>query len=313
MLFMATRATHWLLDSPQTGLYIETSVRSRALPSPVFAAPAAARLMTPTSAICIIVPCYNAAATLARALESCRLQPEVAQIIVVDDGSTDTSADLALQYARTDSRIALLRMPCNGGAAQARNWGALHASHDLLAFLDADDEYQPGALAAANTFLAQNPHQVSVRLDVEYVGFPAEITSHPDFAHHAQTLSNTVPSGLVVRRAVYGALGGFPMDEAFRRIGGEDGAFSWALRELFGNPRLADAKRVRMHYHPGIHAERYFRIAFGWLTPDPADVDDAFRFSRQFLDRAIAGVIQLQGAQITADARDQTAGGTAAA
>ena len=268
--------------------------------------------MTSAHPISVVIPCYNGASTLARALESCRLQPEPAQIIVVDDASTDSSADLVLRYARADSRVALLRMPCNGGAAQARNWGALHASHDLLAFLDADDEYLPGALAAASAFLAQNPKQVSVRLDVEYVGFPCEITGHQDFAQHAATLSNTVPSSLIVRRAAFAALGGFPMDDAFRRIGGEDGAFSWALREIFGNPRLADAKRVRMHYHPGIHAERYFRIAFGWLTPDPVDVADAFRFSRQFLDSARAGIVQLHGAQMTAETGAHAAGGAAA-
>lgn len=265
--------------------------------------------MTPDSGICIVIPCYNGAATLARALQSCSGQPEAAQIIVVDDASTDPSAELVLRYARSDPRVQLLRMPENGGAARARNWGALHASHDLLAFLDADDEYLPGALAAAHAFLAHHPAQVSVRLDVDYAGFPAEICAHADFAQHAATLSNTVPSSLVVRRAAFAALGGFPMDQAFRRLGGEDGAFSWALRELFGNPRLHDARRVRMHYHTGIHAERYFRIAFGWLTPDPADVADAFCVSQRFLDRARAGIGQIRRAcveaQTAAHGRDE--------
>lgn len=254
--------------------------------------------MTPIS---IIVPCYNGAATLARALQSCLIQPEAAQIIVVDDGSTDVSADLVAYCGSLDPRVGLLRMPYNGGAARARNWGAMHASHELLAFLDADDEYLPGALAAASTFLTQNPNEVSVRLDVEYTDFPADITGHSDFDKHAATLSNTVPSSLIIRRAVYAALGGFPMDDAFRRIGGEDGAFSWALREIFGNRRLDDAKRVRMHYHSGIHAERYFRIALGMRKPDPADLVDAFHFSRQYLEVARAGIAQLRMASVVAD------------
>jgi hypothetical protein len=174
----------------------------------------------------------------------------------------------------------------------------MHASHDLIAFLDADDEYLPGALAAAGAFLAHNPKEVSVRLDVEYTDFPRELTAHPDFAAHAATLSNTVPSSLIIHRAVYLALGGFPMDDAFRRIGGEDGAFSWALRDIFGNQRLDDVKRVRMHYHAGIHAERYFRIALGLQVPDPTDTADAFRFSRQFLDTARAGIAQLRTANL---------------
>jgi glycosyltransferase involved in cell wall biosynthesis len=251
--------------------------------------------MTPIS---ILIPCYNGAATLARALQSCVIQPEAAQIVVIDDGSTDASADIVAHYGRRDPRVGLLRMPYNGGAARARNWGALHASQDLLAFLDADDEYLPGALAAASAYLAQNPTEVSVRLDVEYTDFPAELTVHPDFATHAATLSNTVPSSLIIRRSVYAALGGFPMDDAFRRLGGEDGAFSWALREIFGNRRLDDVKRVRMHYHTGIHAERYFRVALGLQVPSPADVADAFRFSRQFLDTARAHVRQLRAASV---------------
>ncbi|NKJ45401.1 glycosyl transferase family A [Burkholderia sp. SG-MS1] len=251
--------------------------------------------MTPVS---ILIPCYNGAATLARALQSCLIQPEAAQIVVVDDGSTDASAEIVAHYGRLDPRVGLLRMPYNGGAARARNWGALHASHDLLAFLDADDEYLPGALRAASAFLMQNPTEVSVRLDVEYTDFPVELTAHPDFAVHAQTLSNTVPSSLIIRRAVYAALGGFPMDDAFRRLGGEDGALSWALREIFGNPRLDDVKRVRMHYHPGIHAERYFRVALGLQVPAAADIADAFRFSRQFLDTARAGVGRLRAARV---------------
>jgi len=255
--------------------------------------------MTPIS---IIIPCYNGAATLARALQSCLIQPEAAQIIVVDDGSTDASAELVAYCGTLDERVGLLRMPVNGGAARARNWGAMHASHGLLAFLDADDEYLPGALAAASTFLAQNPREVSVRLDVDYTDFPADIIGHADFGKHAATLSNTVPSSLIICRAVYAALGGFPMDEAFRRIGGEDGAFSWALREIFGNRRLDDVKRVRMHYHSGIHAERYFRIALGMRKPDPVDLDDAFRFSRQFLETARAGIEQLRTASVAAEA-----------
>jgi hypothetical protein len=59
------------------------------------------------------------------------------------------------------------------------------------------------------------------------------------------------------------------MDDRFRQHGGEDGALSLALTNTFGNPCLDDKKRVRMHYHEGIHAERYFRARMG--MPVPAD------------------------------------------
>lgn len=251
--------------------------------------------------ISVIIPCYNAGATLARTLDSCVAQPEAAQIVVVDDGSQDASAAIVAQYARQHPRIELLRMPHNGGAARARNWGAMHAHHALLAFIDADDEYLPGALAGAAAFMAERAHQPSIRLDVEFHGFPADITRHPQFGIHAAVLSNTVPSSLVIRRSVYAALGGFPFDDVFRRHGGEDGALSLALLNLFGNPRLDDRKRVRMHYHPNIHAERYFRIAMGMLAASDEAVASTRDASWRFVRHAYAALKELRDAELSPD------------
>jgi glycosyltransferase involved in cell wall biosynthesis len=251
------------------------------------------------SPITVIIPCFNGAATLARALDSCLAQPEATQILVIDDGSTDASASITRVYAMRDARIRLLQTARNGGAARARNWAALHAATPLLAFLDADDEYLPGALAAAHAHLEQHPHEAVIRLDVEYAGFPARLTKHPDFGKFADVLSNTVPSSLVIRRSAYLALGGFPMDEVFRRYGGEDGAFSWTLQQLFAQRRLTDQKRVRMHYHAGIHAERFLDIQLGFAEADPVMTAETVRCSRAFLDAAIANVRQLRALSVT--------------
>lgn len=250
------------------------------------------------SSISVIIPCYNAELTLARTLDSAVAQPEAAQIIVIDDGSRDASADIATQYTQHYPQIELLRMPQNGGAARARNWGAMHARHPLLAFIDADDEYLPGALTAAATFLQAHPGQPSIRLDVDYRGFPAEITRHPAFEKHAAILSNTVPSSLVIRRSIYAAFGGFPLDEVFRRHGGEDGALSLALLNIFGNLRLDDCKRVRMHYHPNIHAERYFRISMGMQDATDELVSSTRDASWRFVRNAYAAINELRNAEL---------------
>jgi glycosyltransferase involved in cell wall biosynthesis len=252
--------------------------------------------------ITVIVPCHNGAATLARALDSCLAQPEATQILVVDDGSTDASASLARIYALRDARVRLLQTGSKGGAARARNWAALHAATPLLAFLDADGEYLPGALAAAHSHLERNPQEALIRLDVEFVGFPSRLTSHPQFDAYAAVLSNTVPSSLVICRGVFLALGGFPADETFRRHGGEDGAFSWALQEIFGQLRLIDAKRVRMHYHAGIHAERFLNIQLGFVEPDRDIQDETVRCSKAFLDEARANLAQLRALDAMAQA-----------
>jgi hypothetical protein len=51
---------------------------------------------------------------------------------------------------------------------------------------------------------------------------------------------------------------------------------------------------MRMHYHPRIHAERYFRICFGMQAPVQADVEESFRLSGQFLEAAKASIAQLR-------------------
>jgi glycosyltransferase involved in cell wall biosynthesis len=244
--------------------------------------------------ITVIVPCYNGAATLLRALESCLAQPEATQILVVDDESTDASASIARVWTLRESRIRLLQTGSKGGAARARNWAVLHATTPLIAFLGATDEYLPGALAAAHSHLEAHPREASIRLDVDFVGFPTRLTSHPDFSQYAAVLSNTVPSSLVIRRNAFLALGGFPADEIFRRLGGEDGAFSWALQEVFGQYRLIDTKRVRMHYHAGIHAERFLNAMLGFEEPDPVARDETMRCSKVFRDSAVANMAQLR-------------------
>lgn len=92
--------------------------------------------MTPRFSV--IIPALNAAATLARAVESVRAQSWPAhEIIVVDDGSTDATAEVALQFGEM---VRLIRQP-NSGVSVARNIGAAAATGDWLAFLDADDWY----------------------------------------------------------------------------------------------------------------------------------------------------------------------------
>lgn len=92
--------------------------------------------MTPRFSV--IIPAFNAAETLARAIESVRTQSwPVHEIIVVDDGSTDATAEIARQFGE---EVRLIQQP-NSGVSVARNSGAAAATSDWLAFLDADDWY----------------------------------------------------------------------------------------------------------------------------------------------------------------------------
>lgn len=98
--------------------------------------------------ISVIVPAHDAQATLARTLDSLRAQNYPAwEAIVVDDGSSDATAQVAGEQAAADARIRLLQQP-QGGASAARNAGLAVATGKWVTFLDADDMLRPGHFAA---------------------------------------------------------------------------------------------------------------------------------------------------------------------
>jgi len=89
--------------------------------------------------VSIIVPIYNAAPTLQRCVDSLRHQSlQSIEIIFINDGSTDGSADLCDELAKQDNRIRVIHKE-NGGVSSARNAGIAYATGEFLGFVDADD------------------------------------------------------------------------------------------------------------------------------------------------------------------------------
>ena len=97
----------------------------------------------------VLIPCWNAASTIERALASVLDQREVPiECVVIDDGSTDGTAEVVQAVADRDPRVVLLRLPSNVGVSNARNRGIEIARGEWLAFHDADDRMFPGGVAA---------------------------------------------------------------------------------------------------------------------------------------------------------------------
>lgn len=95
------------------------------------------------SKVSVVIPTYNRAATLGAAVESALAQTRPpAEVIVVDDGSSDATADVLSAFG---DRIRVLRQE-NRGVAAARNRGAVAAAGDYLLFLDSDDVLAPVAI-----------------------------------------------------------------------------------------------------------------------------------------------------------------------
>jgi glycosyltransferase involved in cell wall biosynthesis len=107
--------------------------------------------------VSVIIPCYNSAATVARALDSALGQTYPAlEVVVVDDASRDRTCEIVRARA-ADERVRLVALPRNGGPAAARNAGVEAARGAYVAFLDSDDEWMPGKIAAQVTALEAEP------------------------------------------------------------------------------------------------------------------------------------------------------------
>lgn len=105
--------------------------------------------------VSVVIPLYNKAAHVARAVASVLAQGvQDFELVVVDDGSTDGGGDIVRRFR--DPRIRLVRQE-NGGVSAARNRGIREARFDLLAFLDADDEWTPFFLETVLDLFSRHP------------------------------------------------------------------------------------------------------------------------------------------------------------
>lgn len=105
----------------------------------------------------VVVPAYNATATLGETLSALSAQTHRDfEIVVIDDGSTDHTVALAEAHARTDPRIRVVRQ-INRGLAGARNSGIAAARGEIIGFCDADDLWRPEKLATHIAHLEANP------------------------------------------------------------------------------------------------------------------------------------------------------------
>jgi glycosyltransferase involved in cell wall biosynthesis len=113
------------------------------------------QMETKSFTVSAVIPAYNAAEYLGRTIDSVLAQSRTAdEIIIVDDGSTDNTADVASAYGE---KVKYIHQE-NAGASAARNTGINAASCEWIAFLDGDDEWYPQKLQVQMELLKRNPH-----------------------------------------------------------------------------------------------------------------------------------------------------------
>jgi glycosyltransferase involved in cell wall biosynthesis len=193
--------------------------------------------------VSVIIPVFNGEAFLAQAVDSARRQTyRPLEIIVVDDGSTDGTAEVAAQLG-PDLRY--VRQP-NGGLSAARNHGLQLARGDLIAMLDVDDLWPEDKLEVqVGRLLAEPRLQVVLGL-VRYVRLPG--ARHPKFPLEDQV--DGVPcdnvGAMLYRREAFEIVG--PFDESLRI--GEDR--DWFLRAVENDLPLVGVNHITLYYR--LHA-----------------------------------------------------------
>jgi len=164
----------------------------------------------------VVIPAYNSDTTIRRALDSVTAQtlpPD--RILVVDDASHDATANVA----QVGAKVEVIRLAKNLGAAGARNEGIRKADTDLIAFLDADDEWLPTKLEKQVKLIVSEPNSTFVSCGSDLISsagrnlgdiYRGQSVTAGDDAWKALLEDNyvTTPSVLVWRRHLE-ELGGF--------------------------------------------------------------------------------------------------------
>jgi glycosyltransferase involved in cell wall biosynthesis len=166
--------------------------------------------------VSIILPTYNRATTLRRALDSVRAQSMTSwELIVADDGSTDQTADVLKDWAHMGTeRVLVLKSARSQGVSRARNRAAQQARGSWLAFLDSDDEWLPDKLRRQVDSRSALVHGEEIWIRD---GRPVPVHSRYRKSggrvfRRCVDLCFISPSATMIRRDLFEALGGFRQD-----------------------------------------------------------------------------------------------------
>jgi len=173
------------------------------------------------TSVSVVIPVFNSGSDAIRAIASVQGQHgvRVHEIIVVDDGSTDDSAQLITSVGAKSGIPVKVHSIQNGGAANARNFGMSQCSGNFLAFLDSDDRWLPEKLDKQMAIFGMRP-EVGMVGCLTNMGAKQYSVVEPgsaatsDISLFAQLFKNHFQtSTVIVRRSVVDQVGGFPLGQ----------------------------------------------------------------------------------------------------
>jgi len=164
--------------------------------------------------VSVVIPVYNREKTMVRAVDSVfeqSIKPE--EIIVVNDGSTDGTADVIKDYG---NKIIGINLPINSGPSAARNEGVRHAKSDWIAFLDSDDCWEKDKLKSQKEFIDRYPFYQIMQSEEVWIRNGKRVNP----CRHHEKKSGWIwepslhrclisPSGVMLRKSLFERHGGF--------------------------------------------------------------------------------------------------------
>lgn len=163
--------------------------------------------------VTVVVPVYNRGSVVGDAIASIAAQDVAAEIVVVDDGSTDdTVAALTTLVESSQTSITLVSQE-NAGPAAARNTGVAASTTELVTFLDSDDLMEPDRLRRQIAAWRAGPGQVVV-IGHERIEIAPGVETPEHIATRMATGQTLYHTSVMLSRAQYDAVGGF--DESMR-------------------------------------------------------------------------------------------------
>jgi glycosyltransferase involved in cell wall biosynthesis len=236
------------------------------------------------SDVTVVIPCYNYGHKLSNCVQSVLTQTYPVKIIIVDDGSTDNSLEVAKDWQKKYPKIIRAYHKDNGGVATARNYGIQNSITRYICCIDPDDTMDPEFIRACIEELDKDN-----TLGIAYTGITAvfqdgheERTPWPpvNWSFDEQIAGrNQIPTCCVFRREMWQRLGGYHQYYAPTGCGSEDAEF-WTRAGAYGwkAKQASQAGLFHYSYMSGYTAKQDYHEV-NWLQYHPWSFDEIHPFA----------------------------------
>jgi glycosyltransferase involved in cell wall biosynthesis len=247
--------------------------------------------------VSVIVPTYNRAELIFHTIDSINRQTYASiEIVVVDDGSTDNTAEVIESLSRTSTKHIVYYQKLNGGCASARNKGLELANGELIAFLDSDDTWEANAVESMVAALVESDADFVYSPAIEVFENGSEVVNYPVAADRPQALaiehfkSTNIRNGAALfRKSVFETVGG--LNESLKH--NEDSDFVQRAA-IHCRATYSPVPTVRIPHHPGQKSRNRVEIYRALIQSAERILEENSEFAATLGDTADQRLVELK-------------------